>query len=85
MEAKAAGIKCDNPSCDYADWSVKQEDYKDWVDRPCPKCQQNLLTRSDYNFIRRLSIMVKVLDHLTRWFPTRKSPQSFEIKRKNWK
>lgn len=38
------GIKCDNPNCGWADWSVKQEDYDNWVNRPCPVCGENLLT-----------------------------------------
>ena len=51
--AKAAelivkGIKCDNPKCDFVDMSVKFEDYKDWVNKPCPKCGANLLTEIDF-------------------------------------
>lgn len=36
------GIKCDNPECDFKDMSVNFEDYKNWVNRPCPKCGTNL-------------------------------------------
>lgn len=50
--AKAAnlnirGIKCDNPKCDYQDMSVDVNDYKNWVNKPCPKCGANLLTQED--------------------------------------
>lgn len=42
------GIKCDNPNCDFVDMSVKFEDYDKWLNKPCPKCGQNLLTKEDY-------------------------------------
>lgn len=48
------GIKCDNPECDFKDMSVNFEDYKNWVNRPCPKCGANLLTTKDYNACRAL-------------------------------
>lgn len=44
-ELEISGIKCDNPSCDYSDMSVKFEDYKDWLNKPCPLCGENLLTQ----------------------------------------
>lgn len=47
-ELKISGIKCDNPKCDYKDDTVKFEDYKDWVNKPCPKCGANLLTEIDF-------------------------------------
>jgi hypothetical protein len=43
-----AGIKCDNVHCGYRDDSVLSKDYKDYVDKPCPKCGSNLLTQKDY-------------------------------------
>ena len=45
---RAYGIKCDNPDCNWQDMSVKQEDYADWVDKPCPCCGENLMTRQCY-------------------------------------
>ena len=47
VELHCNGIKCDH--CDYKDNSVKVEDYKDWLNKPCPKCGENLLTQEDYN------------------------------------
>ena len=49
-----ACIKCDNPECDYRDDSVKYEDYPNWLNKPCPKCGQNLLTKEDYKVCRFL-------------------------------
>jgi hypothetical protein len=42
------GIKCDKPSCDYRDDSVTTSQYKEYIDKPCPKCGSNLLTYADY-------------------------------------
>jgi hypothetical protein len=48
IEVGFSGIQCDNSKCDYTEDNVKHEDYKDWVDTPCPKCGENLLTEEDY-------------------------------------
>lgn len=42
------GLVCDNTNCDWQDGTIKQKDYKEWIDRPCPKCGENLLTKEDY-------------------------------------
>ena len=47
-QVRVAGIKCDNKACDYKDDSVRYEDYKEYVNKPCPKCGHNLLTKKDY-------------------------------------
>jgi len=49
-----SGIKCDNPKCDYAEENVKPEDYKEWLNKPCPKCGSNLLTQADYDNVQML-------------------------------
>jgi len=51
----ACGIKCD--VCDYEDNSVKKEDYKLWLNKPCPKCGANLLTKKD---MQTINIMLTV-------------------------
>lgn len=66
IEFTQSGIKCDNPECNWRDDNVKAEDYKDWIDKPCPNCEANLLTQEDYesglkfeaavDFINTLSI-----------------------------
>ena len=67
--AKAAelivkGIKCDNPKCDFADMSVKFENYKDWLNKPCPKCSSNLLTQEDYNNTKILIEVTNAVNNL---------------------
>ncbi len=54
IEFTGGGIVCDNPTCDYEDNTVLVEDYKDWINKPCPKCGENLLTEQDlidHNFL----------------------------------
>jgi len=48
IEVKQWGIKCDNPECDFADWTVKFEQYPEYINKGCPECGDNLLTKSDY-------------------------------------
>jgi len=43
-----SGIKCDH--CDFKDETVEFKDYGLWLNKPCPKCGENLLTREDYDF-----------------------------------
>ena len=50
------GIKCDTPHCNYKDDDVPFEDYKNWIDRPCPVCSRSLLTLEDYTATLNISI-----------------------------
>lgn len=52
IEVNIGGLQCDNPKCDYNDMSIKVEDYKDWVNKPCPKCGAILLTENDYKNVQ---------------------------------
>lgn len=47
IEYKIHGIKCDKEGCGYKDMSVKFEDYNEWLNKPCPECNSNLLTEED--------------------------------------
>ena len=53
ISVTSMGIKCDTPSCDFVDMSVKVEDYHLWLNRPCPKCGANLLTQADYDTLQK--------------------------------
>lgn len=48
ISAMPRGMKCDNPECDWKDIYVRFENYEEYIDRPCPKCGSNLLTRECY-------------------------------------
>jgi len=59
VEISGGGIKCDNPNCDYVDESVRITEYDQWLNKPCPKCGENLLTQEDYD---KVQIMLMVID-----------------------
>ena len=58
VEIVESGLVCDNPNCDWTDKTITFEVYKDWINKACPKCGENLLTESDYRNaeIIRLSV-----------------------------
>ena len=61
-------VECDNPECDY---KVKNptgspfEDISSFVNMPCPKCGENLLTKEDY--LQSLKLLKAVI-WLNKWF-----------------
>lgn len=67
IELDIAGIKCDMPGCDYHDNSARFEDYKNWLNRPCPKCSGNLLTQRDFEFARKFKRRVAIINLLFGW------------------
>ena len=74
-----SGIKCDNPECDFRDDSVKYEDYPNWLNKPCPKCGQNLLTKEDYKVCRFLVYLAK-LSNIYNKFPFSGKEKKAKIK-----
>lgn len=56
------GIKCD--SCDWRDEEVKYEEYKNYLNKPCPVCGANLLTKKAYNNCKRLVRLANFLNRL---------------------
>ena len=62
IKLEGSGIKCDNPECDYKDMTVAVDDYPNWVDKPCPKCGENLLTKEDYLAVKQLYAVIELLN-----------------------
>lgn len=49
IEIKGSGLTCDNKNCDYVDKTVLSTDnLEPFINKPCPKCGENLLTLEDY-------------------------------------
>ena len=65
IERIQSGLKCDNPTCDWVDDSIKEEDYESYIDSPCPKCGENVLTREDYQNSLFLSSLVDFVNNLS--------------------
>ena len=65
-------IVCDNPTCDYELNTIdipsdldKEELLRCFIDRPCPKCGENLLTVEDYlNAVK----VEKTINWINKWF-----------------
>lgn len=49
------GLKCDNPDCDYRNDDIPFQDYELYLEVPCPKCWEPLLTEADFQFVKRLA------------------------------
>lgn len=57
MTITVTGVKCDNEDCDYRDDEVNQENYSEYINKPCPKCDSVLLTQEDYDAVIALESM----------------------------
>jgi ribosomal protein S27AE len=60
-------VACDNQSCDYSvPYTDETEKYLVlFINKPCPKCGENLLTMEDYLQYQNL---MKVVNFVNRWF-----------------
>jgi len=61
-------IVCDNKKCDYKIKNINEdpnEDISCYLNMPCPKCSENLLTEQDY--LQSLKIL-KTVNWLNKWF-----------------
>ena len=61
-------IKCDNESCDYTIVNESGDintPLKHYINRPCPKCGENLLTVSDFRDFEKLR---KTFNWYNKWF-----------------
>lgn len=57
--AHDSSLKCDNTNCNYRDESVDYSKLSDYINKPCPKCGENLLTYEDY---KNAEILMKTAD-----------------------
>jgi NAD-dependent SIR2 family protein deacetylase len=59
-----SGIQCDNPSCDFKDETVSMADYEYWLNKPCPKCGNNLLTEADLLAVKKIRQMTVLFNEV---------------------
>ena len=64
VEYMGGGIKCDNPQCDYINEDVSVSDYHNWLNKPCPKCGENLLTQEDYDKVQSMLAIVDLVNQM---------------------
>jgi len=55
IEITGSGLKCDNPKCDWNDKNIPISEYEKWINAKCPKCNEVVLTLSDFEKSRMLS------------------------------
>lgn len=64
IRTRVHGLKCDAPDCDYRCNDVTAANYEEWLDKPCPKCGANLLTKEDLALLRAMESTVAWLNEL---------------------
>lgn len=55
---------CDNQECDYR-VDVPFENFTEWINRSCPKCESNILTYDDYERIKKLYESIDMINSLS--------------------
>lgn len=69
IEINGGGIECDNPNCDWVDSTIHVSNYEKWIDVPCPKCGENVMTREDYNTFCAFLAAAKIANDFPDLFP----------------
>jgi RNA polymerase subunit RPABC4/transcription elongation factor Spt4 len=54
---KRSTIVCDNPACDFKR-DIPFGNCEKWIDKPCPNCGENLLTREDFEKTQAVSVVI---------------------------
>ena len=65
MDFNISGLKCDNPSCDYSNPDIPFEQYEQFINCPCPKCGQSLLTPQAYKMCVAMKNMGQFITKIT--------------------
>lgn len=65
ISVNAKGIKCDH--CDFNESEVELENFKEWIEKPCPKCGGNLLTKEDYSALMTLIGLANLHNEIVRF------------------
>lgn len=80
LEFTGGGLKCDNPDCDFVDMSIPINDYKKWVNAPCPKCGANLLTKQDYRLVKLFRGIARTVNFIYFFIPKKWLKKKLEQK-----
>lgn len=65
IEQIAGGLQCDNPACDWKDHTIEHDKFEEWIDKSCPKCGENVLTKEDYENSLKLHAMIDFINSMT--------------------
>lgn len=69
LELQVLGIKCDNKNCDYKNENVRYDEFEEWLNKPCPKCGETLLTEKD---LKTMRFLLKITNFLNKILPKQK-------------
>lgn len=60
-------IRCDNPKCGYfiPNATLEPKDIIEYINMPCPKCGENLLTKNDYLTFKKF---ISIINWVNKWF-----------------
>ena len=58
VECRISALHCHE--CGYRDENVHFEQYPDFIDKKCPVCQSNLLTRDEYKKCKNLILATRI-------------------------
>jgi uncharacterized paraquat-inducible protein A len=65
IQEAGSGIVCDNPDCNYEDMTVSHTELDKWLNKPCPKCGENLLTEEDFKNHSKLMATINLLNSMS--------------------
>jgi len=65
IESRVAFIQCDAKSCDYKTTDVG-DDYKVFLNKPCPNCGASLLTQEDIDSQESMQSILKSINSMAR-------------------
>lgn len=65
VELIEGGLVCDNKNCDWQDMLISFSEYKEWLNKPCPKCGENVLTEQDLQNAEAMHLAVSLLNNMT--------------------
>jgi phage FluMu protein Com len=71
IEKVGGGLKCDNPKCDWINETIPDEEFENWLNKPCPKCGENVLTDEDFKFAKALDSSI---DFINQFYQRTKIP-----------
>ncbi len=63
IDIEESGLQCDN--CDWKDASIIFDNYKEWINKPCPKCGENVLTEEDYKNSESMRKAIDIVNSLS--------------------
>src|SRR4051812_42833476 len=63
IQIQESNLQCDN--YDWSDAEINFETYKDWIDKPCPKCGHNVLTQEDYQHAEIVRHTIEFINAMT--------------------